>query len=148
MFAGVVFVAFYTAQLTANLTVQQIQGSIKGPEDLPGKKIATTKGSTAVVYLRELNADVLEVSSIDDAYRALIDRKVDAVVSDAPVLLYYAAHGGKGQVQTVGQVFRKEDYGIVFKSGSTLRRQVDDALLSMREDGSYQKLYEKWFGAK
>jgi polar amino acid transport system substrate-binding protein len=148
MFTGVVFVAFYTAQLTATLTVQQIQGAINGPEDLPGKKIATTRGSTAVDYLRELKADVQEVADINDAYQALRDKKVDAVVSDAPVLLYYAAHDGKGKVQTVGAVFRKEDYGIVFKSGSSLRRQVDGALLAMREDGTYQRLYENWFGAK
>lgn len=33
MFAGVVFVAFYTAQLTTTLTVRQIQGSINGLDD-------------------------------------------------------------------------------------------------------------------
>lgn len=148
MFTGVVFVAFYTAQLTATLTVQQIQGSINGPGDLPGKKIATTRGSTSVDYLRELRADVQEYSQINEAYQALIDQKADAVVFDAPVLLYYAAHDGKGIVQTVGQVFRKEDYGIVFRSGSPLRRQVDGALLAMREDGAYQQLYDKWFGGK
>jgi polar amino acid transport system substrate-binding protein len=38
MFTGVVFVAFYTAQLAATLTVQQIQSGINGPGDLQGKK--------------------------------------------------------------------------------------------------------------
>ena len=47
MFAGVVFVAFYTAQLTTTLTVRQIQGSISGPEDLPGKRVATVANSVA-----------------------------------------------------------------------------------------------------
>lgn len=148
MFTGVVFVAFYTAQLTATLTVQQIQGSINGPEDLPGRKIATTRGSTSVDYLRELKVDVQEYSQIGEAYQALADKKAEAVVFDAPVLLYYASHDGKGIVQTVGQVFRKEDYGIVFRSGSPLRRDVDGALLAMREDGTYQQLYDKWFGGK
>jgi polar amino acid transport system substrate-binding protein len=41
MFTGVVFVALFTAQLTATLTAQQIRGSINGPEDLPGKRVAT-----------------------------------------------------------------------------------------------------------
>ena len=35
IFAGVVFVAFYTAQLTTTLTVEQIRGAIEGPDDLP-----------------------------------------------------------------------------------------------------------------
>lgn len=148
MFTGVVFVAFYTAQLTATLTIQKIQGAINGPEDLPGRRIGTTRNSTSVAYLRELKADVHEYALISEAYQALLDEKIDAVVFDAPVLLYYASHGGKGRVQTVGNVFRKEDYGIVFKSGSPLRRQVDGALLSLREDGTYQQLYDKWFAEK
>jgi polar amino acid transport system substrate-binding protein len=148
MFTAVVFVAFYTAQLTATLTVQQIKGGIDGPEDLPGKQVATTKGSTAADYLRRHNAEVLEFASIADAYRALFDRRADAVVFDAPVLLYFASHDGKGRVQVVGSVFRKEDYGIVFRAGSPLRKRVDGALLALREDGTYLQLYEKWFGEK
>ena len=47
MFSGVVFVAFYTAQLTTTLTVERIRGAIEGPADLPGKQVATTAHSTA-----------------------------------------------------------------------------------------------------
>src|SRR5262249_39941979 len=46
MFTGVVFVAYFTAQVTASLTVQQLKGAIHGPDDLPGKRVATTTGST------------------------------------------------------------------------------------------------------
>ncbi len=147
MFTGVVFVAFYTAQLTATLTVQRIQGSINGPDDLPGKRVATTRGSTAAAWLREQRADVLEVARFEDASSALAERRVDAVVFDAPVLLYYASHEGKGQTQVVGPAFRKEDYGIAFPAGSPLRKQVDVALLGLREDGGFQRLYDKWFAA-
>ena len=148
MFTGVVFVAFYTAQLAATLTVQQIQGGINGPDDLAGKRVATTRGSTAAIALRDLRAHVEEVDFIDDAYKALIEKQVDAVVFDAPVLLYYAANGGKGNVNLVGTPFRKEDYGIVFSPNSPLRKRVNNALLILREDGTYQKLYEKWFASK
>lgn len=148
MFTGVVFVALYTAQLAASLTVKQIQGGIGGPDDLPGKKVATTRGSTAVAYLRDIHARVVEVSAIDEAFKALNDKDVDAVVFDAPVLQYYAANAGKGLVQMVGPLFRKEDYGIVFPQNSLLRKRVNDALLALREDGSYQQLYDRWFVSK
>jgi polar amino acid transport system substrate-binding protein len=144
----VVFVAFYTAQLAATLTVQQIQGGINGPDDLQGKKVATTRGSTAAAALRELRADVHEVARIEEAYKVLHDKQVDAVVFDAPVLLFYAAKEGKGRVQMVGAPFRKEDYGIVFPRNAPLRKQVNVALLALREDGTYLQLYEKWFGGK
>lgn len=104
-------VALYTAQLAASLTVKQIQGGIGGPDDLPGRKVATTRGSTAVAYLRDVNAQEMEVATIDETYTALLDKSVDAVVVDAPVLQYFAANAGKGRVQVVGSLFRKEDYG-------------------------------------
>lgn len=148
MFTGIVFVALYTAQLAATLTVQQIQGGINGPEDLVGRKVATTKGSTAANILRELRAQVTEVSRIDEAYEALQKREVDAVVFDLPVLLYYAANEGKGRTFMVGGQFRKEDYGIVFRPANPLRRQVNATLLQLREDGTYQQIYDRWFGGK
>ncbi len=148
MFTGIVFVALYTAQLAATLTVQQIQGGINGPEDLVGRKVAATRGSTAAAVLRDLRAQVVEVERIDDAYRALNERDVDAVVFDSPVLLYYAANEGKGRVQMVGAPFRKEDYGIVFRPGDPLRRQVSATLLRLREEGVYQQIYDRWFTSR
>jgi len=148
MFTAVVFVAFYTAQLAATLTVQQIKADIGGPDDLPGKRVATTGGSTASAFVREQGAQLKEVSVIGEAFQALLNNEVDAVVFDAPVLLYYAANSGKGRVQMVGSIFRKEDYGIVFQPNNPLRRQVNNVLLALREDGTYQQLYDKWFGSK
>jgi polar amino acid transport system substrate-binding protein len=148
MFTAIVFVAFYTAQLTANLTVARLEGGINGPEDLPGKTVATTKGSTGATAARLLRAEVLEVERIEEAYKALLEKRADAVVFDAPVLLFYAAKEGKGRVQMVGSPFRKEDYGIVFPRNHPLRKQVNIALLGLREDGTYQQIYDKWFAGK
>ena len=64
MFAGVVFVALYTAQLTATLTFQQIAGGINGPEDLVGKRVAVTAGSTSASAVGELQAQPLQVREI------------------------------------------------------------------------------------
>ncbi len=148
MFTGVVFVAYFTAQITTSMTVQQLQGSIKGPDDLPGKLVATTTGSTSAAYLRDHGVRVQDVKSIPEAYEALQKGDVDAVVFDAPVLLYYAAHDGQGKTQVVGDIFRKEKYGIVFPDKSPLRKRVNTALLTLTENGTYQKLYDKWFGGK
>lgn len=147
MFTGVVFVAFYTAQLTANITVKQINGDINGPGDLKGKLVAAPPGSTASAASKELGAEVLEVSKIKEAVEALLENKIDAIVFDMPTLRYYAATMGKGKVRLVGNVFRKEDYGIMFAENDPLRKSVNNALLQMREDGSYQKIYDKWFAA-
>ncbi|MCP3383103.1 transporter substrate-binding domain-containing protein [Bradyrhizobium sp. CCGUVB4N] len=148
MFTGVVFVAFYTAQLTASLTVQQIKGPINGPQDLVGKTVGTTRGSTATAYLNEVKAQMVEFEKVDDLYNALLNHEIDAVVFDAPALLYYTTHDGRGSARTVGEVFHKEDYGIVFPTGSPLRKQVNEALLGLRENDRYQRIYEEWFGKR
>jgi polar amino acid transport system substrate-binding protein len=147
MFVGVVFVAFYTAQLTTALTVDQISGGIDGPADLPGKQVATLSGSNAVEYLKEHHAQVLEFPTTDLMFAALLDKKVDAVVSAAPILLYYAAHDGKGRLKIVGPEFDTAPLAIMFQLNSPLRRKVDGALATLRENGIYQKLYDNWFGS-
>ncbi|WP_092232934.1 transporter substrate-binding domain-containing protein [Bradyrhizobium sp. Gha] len=148
MFTGVVFVAFYTAQLTASLTVQQIRGPINGPQDLVGKTVGTTRGSTATAYLNEVSAHMVEFEKVDDLYNALLKQQVDAVVFDAPALLYYTTHDGQSSARIVGEVFHREDYGIVFPTGSPLRKQVNEALLGLRERDIYQRIYEEWFGKR
>ena len=61
------------------------------------------------------------------------------------MLLYYAANEGKGRVTISGPLFHTENYGIVFSKNSPLLKQVNDALLALRQDGTYQQLYDKWF---
>ncbi|MES1202966.1 MAG: transporter substrate-binding domain-containing protein [Pseudomonadota bacterium] len=146
MFTSVVFVAFYTAQLTASLTVQQFRSEISGPSDLPGKRVATIRASTSAEYLHTIGVQPTTFATAQEAVAALENNTVDAVVFDAPVLQYYAAHDGAGKVRVVGSIFRNEDYGFAFVNGSPLRKEVDGALLSLREDGSYERLQEKYFG--
>ena len=147
MFAGVVFVAFYTAQLTTTLTVQRIQGAISGPEDLPGKQVATVANSLPADYLREHNAQVREFPQVGQKFQALQSKKVDAVVFTSPVLLYYAAHEGKGLVKLVGPEFNVSPIAFTFQLDSPLRRRVNLALLTLHEDGTYQEFYDKCFGS-
>jgi polar amino acid transport system substrate-binding protein len=146
MFTGIVFVALYTAQLTANLTVHQIRGAINGPADLPGKQVGTVKGASVPInYLRGHNAKIQEFSKVGDMFQALLDRKVDALLFPAPVLRYYAAHEGTGLVKLVGPEFDKREAGFVLPEGSPLRRQINSVLVAIREDGTYQRIYDKWF---
>jgi polar amino acid transport system substrate-binding protein len=148
MFTGIAFVAYFTAVITASLTVQQLQGDINGPDDLPGRRVATIKGSTSAVYLRERHIQPQEYTQFEDAARALEGGKVHAVVFDAPVLLYYTAHQGKGKAHLVGPVFRKEAYGIAFPPGSPWRRRTNYALLKLKEDGTYDRIYNQWFSGE
>jgi polar amino acid transport system substrate-binding protein len=148
IFISLLFMTFWQAELTSSFTVQQLQGGIQGPEDLPGKNTGTTSGSTSAAWLKDHGAKVTEFQKIDQAYAALEQGTLDAVVFDAPVLLYYAANSGRGKVRVVGPIFKKENYGILFPRGSEMRKTINAALLKMREDGSYDRLYDTWFGQR
>ena len=147
MFTSVVFVAFYTATLTASLTVQQFRSEINGPDDLPGHRVATVAATTSAQYLRDNGVAITPYPTIQAAVKALSDKRIDAVVFDAPVLQYLSSHGSDGTM-VVGPVFHNEDYGFAFRNDSELRKPVDATLLTLREDGTYERLYEKWFGKK
>ncbi len=148
MFFAVIFIAYVTAALTANLTMQSLRGDIHGPDDLPGKNVATVAGSTSAEYLGERKIRAQSFASADEAIGALEKGEVAAVVYDSPILLYYAANKGQGNVAVVGAVFRRESYAIAFPNGSRWRKSVNFALLSLRENGVYDQIREKWFGSE
>jgi len=145
-FVAILFVSYFTATLTTNLTVSTYAGQISGPSDLMGKKVATVAGTTSAKRLEELGIPATGLSNIDDCYRGLRDGTYEAVVFDSPVLRYYAVGDGAGAVQIAGPVFQAEDYGLAFPPKSDLRAQVDLALLEIRQDGTYELIKRKWFG--
>ena len=147
VFISIIFVAYFTAAVTSAMTVEQLRSDINGPEDLPGKTVATVAGSTSSAYLKGARLNYTEYGKISEAFDALVAKRADAVVFDAPVLLYFAANEGKGKVNVAGPVFRREAYGILFPQGSPLRKPVNEALLKLREKGLYDEIYRKWFGA-
>jgi len=121
--------------------------NIKIIEDLEGKVVATKLGTTSVDFLKTVpTKEVKLLPNTDNLFMELLSGGVDAVFFDSPPLLYYAKNQGKGKVKTVGTLYQGQSYGIAFPQGSDLRDKVNVALLKLMEDGSYAKLYEKWFG--
>jgi polar amino acid transport system substrate-binding protein len=147
MFAGIILIQYFTALTTTALTIQQIDGTIKGPQDLPGKRVVTVDGTTADSWLDEQGIAHSRVKSIDLAYPELTAGRADAIVFDAPVLLRWVATAGGGKARMAGPIFKSESYGIAVGSGSPLREQINATLLDMQADGTYLALYNRWFHA-
>ncbi|MEM5316895.1 transporter substrate-binding domain-containing protein [Paraburkholderia sp. JHI869] len=144
---GVVLVAQLTATVTSSQTVARLQSTIQGPDDLPGKSIATVPGTTAADYLKQRGMSFQSVNSAAEGFRLLSQGDVQAIVYDAPTLQYWAARLGNGELAVVGPIFRQEKYGIALAGGSQFRKSINEALLAMYEDGTYEQIYKKWFAA-
>jgi len=83
----------------------------------------------------------------DGMFFELLSKGVDAVVFDMPVVTAFANSAGKGKAKVVGPLYEGQKYGIGFAQGNEeLVKKVNGVLDQMRKDGSYAKLYEKWFG--
>ncbi len=143
---GILFVATFTANLSSDRTVASIEGKIKSIDDLPGKLVVTVENTTASKELDVRGIQYTAVKNITDAYPLLWNKQADAIVYDAPVLLYHASKQGKGREQIVGSIFKPEPYGIALPTGSANREKINDALLTLQSNGTYQQLYDKYFG--
>jgi len=132
------------------LMVKSDNETIKGEADIAGKSLAVKSGTSAADYAKaNLEAkDLRQFPNIDNAYLELRTGRVDAAMHDTPNVLYYIKTAGEGQVKAVGAQMMAQQYGIGFPKGSELREPVNAALKKLRADGTYAKIYEKWFGTQ
>jgi ABC-type amino acid transport substrate-binding protein len=142
---GVVVIAQLTATVTSTQTVARLSSTIHGPNDLPGKRIVTVRGTVAADYLSQQGLPYRDVASAQEGRDLVLKGEVQALVFDAPTLQYLAAQQGNGLLQVVGPIFAVQKYGIAVPDGSPLRKRINDALLEIYEDGRYRAIYDKWF---
>ena len=147
MVIGIGFFGWTIAQLSSAITLQKLHSDITDQRDLRNRLVATVEGTTSVAALEKLGAVVVPAKTIDQAYGKLLKEEVNALVFDAPTILYYARNKGAGRVSVVGPLFDIQYYGFLFPQGSELREPVNRALLRLRKNGVYDKLYHKWFGS-
>jgi polar amino acid transport system substrate-binding protein len=146
VYLGIIFVAFFTATITSDLTTEKLQGSINSIADLPGQSVISIRNSTASTFLNKMNIEHTLVNNANEAFKMVTEGKVDAFVYDSPALEYYSNTEGNGKVVTVGDMFKAEEYGIALPKNSPYREKFDQALLTLKENGEYETLYQKWFG--
>lgn len=147
MFIGLFLISNFTATITSELTLRQLQGNIDTIDDLSDKRVLTVIGSTAQRYLERIGIPHRTVAAVEEAYPLLESGQADAIVYDSPVLRNYVLRSGAGKVRIVGTIFNHEAYGIALQQDSGLREEINRVLLAIREDGTYGQIHERWFGA-
>lgn len=141
-------VSLVVARVTATLTIAEIQNSVGSINDLHGKTVGTTSGSTASIFMDGRDLRHRGYDDFETLLAAFESKKLDAVVFDAPILAYYANTDGSRTAQIVGSVFLRENYGIVLPPNSPLAEPLNQSLLHLRENGTYEAIYRKWFGVR
>ncbi|MCG6907404.1 MAG: glutamine ABC transporter substrate-binding protein GlnH [Desulfobacteraceae bacterium] len=136
---------YYDAGLL--ILVRSDTTEINAIEDLAGKVVSTKLGTTSEDFAKK-NAAAKEVKLFpnnDAMFLELMSGGADAVIFDSPVIAEFMRTAGQGQVKVVGPLYMGQSYGIAFPKGSELVPKVNAALKQLREDGTYNALYRKWF---
>lgn len=131
-------------------TVQYIaskKGSnFKTIADLKGKRVGVQLDTTGQFVVEDQGITPKKYDTTPDALNDLLNGGVDAVVADAPVVIYFAEKNKNANIDTVKADVDPEFYGIAFKLGNTeLANKVNATLKKFKEDGTYNNIYKKWF---
>jgi glutamate/aspartate transport system substrate-binding protein len=122
-------------------------------EQLNGKKVATTTGTTSVQLLRKheraAGVNFEEVFGKDhaDSFLLLESGRADAFVMDGQILAGNIAKAKTpGDFRIVGEVLSVEPIAIMIrKDDPAFKKAVDDSIKGMMKSGEIAKLYDKWF---
>jgi len=124
-----------------------IDSSIAGTPELRGKSVGVLRDSTnqqEAEGIRGIKA-IVPFDDKQQMFDALLAGTLDAVICDTPFARYNAKETGKTRVAE--ELTRGDTYGIALKKGrSELVTKIDEALASINQDGTYDRLYEKYFG--
>ncbi len=120
---------------------------IKTIADVDGKTVGAQKATTGADYAKDKTkaSSVRTYGEIDDAFNALQNGQVDAVINDCPISKY--AENAKPQLTVIERLPTGEHYGFAFQKGSAdLEADVNKALKEIVDDGTYNQIYDKYLG--
>jgi len=140
-------VDFSTVYFDAGQEILVEKGSvIKGPQDLAGRKVCATKGSTSLTNLVPYHARAVAVTYWTDCLVLLQQGQVDAVSTDDSILAGLKVQDPYTTI--IGPPFSDEPYGLaISKQHSDFVRFVNAVLAQMRADGQWAASYDRWLGA-
>jgi polar amino acid transport system substrate-binding protein len=159
-------VDFSDPYFTAYQTIVALENSdITAKSDLKGQTVGVQKGTTGAGAADELKAEfdgdlsIKRYDQIPAAFDALINNQVVAVVNDNTVNAEFVNQRdnvrfveGEGAAAEDGEnappylTLTVEEYGIAFREDDEeFREEVNGALASIKEDGTYDDIYDEYF---
>ncbi|GHH99405.1 basic amino acid ABC transporter substrate-binding protein [Neobacillus kokaensis] len=125
---------------------------IKNAMDLKGKKVGVQNATTGQFALEKIvgknNPSIFKYETLGVAFMALKNGDIEAVITDNTVANEYVKNNPNDKFVAISDDvnFDPEYYGILLKKGSKLSGEINQALKTVIDNGTYTKIYEKWFG--
>ena len=124
---------------------------VRGPDDLAGRRIGVQLGTTGAEAARDIpdTASVRDFQTAPEAFQALANGDVDAVVNDLPVSESIVANNPELNLYILPDPFTLEYYGIAIRKECTdLLEVINAGLADIIADGTYEEIYANYFGVE
>ena len=140
--------------LTATRFVSKKSSKINSIDDLKGKPVASTSGTTNIKQLTEANVarnlgiNIIPAKEHAESFLLVeTDRAVAAVLDDILLASFVAGSKDPDAYVISADAFSKpEPYGIMLrKDDPAFKKVVDAATAAVYQSGEGAKIYEKWF---
>jgi len=139
--------------VTANRFVSKKSANLKSVDDLKGKTISSTSGTTNIKQITEIGAqknlglNILAAKDHAEAFLMLETDRAAAFVMD-DILLYSLVAESKTPADYVisSEPLSIEPYGIMLRRDDpAFKKVVDAAMTNIYKSGAINGIYEKWF---
>ena len=139
--------------IAANRFVSKVAADLRTLDDLKGRTVVSTIGSTNLKQIVEFNEQrhlgltIVAAKDNFEAFRMLETDRAAAVVMD-DILLYGAVANSAAPADYVvsDEALSVEPYGIELRPDDPAFKKVaDDALAAIYRNGDINKIYAKWF---
>ncbi len=143
--------------LTATRFVSKKASKLDSIDDLKGKSVASSSGTTNIKQVTEANAarnlgiNIIPAKEHAESFLMVeTDRAVAAVLDDILLASFVAGSKDPGAYVISKDAFSKpEPYGIMIrKDDPAFKKVVDAATAALYKSADGQKLYDKWFMQK
>jgi glutamate/aspartate transport system substrate-binding protein len=139
--------------LTANRWVAKKAANLKKLEDLKGKTIVSTAGTTNIKQITEINGqqnlgmNIISANGHPEAFQMVETGRAVAFVMDDILLYSLAAQSRNPKDYEISAVaLSVEPYGIMLRKDDTeFKKVVDAAMTNIYKSGEISKIYDKWF---
>ena len=122
--------------------------------ELADLQLGAQVGTTSLQYIQDTIQPSKEARVYDtsnDVVAALNAKQIDGIVVDLPTAFYLVGSGEVKNGAVVGQFAStggQEFFGILFPEGSPLRVCVNEALATLKDDGTLAELQQQWLSEK
>ncbi|MER6946881.1 ABC transporter substrate-binding protein [Nonomuraea sp. NPDC000554] len=125
----------------------------KSLEDVKAKslKLGAQASTTGLEYVKKQGLNPTEYADSAKELLALQAGQADVIVQDLPVVLTWLKKPDiAAKFEMIASLNTGEQYGVGLKKGSdpTLLKTINDSITQAKSDGTYEKIYVKWFGKK